>query len=162
VALCVGFASAGDISNEWAGVYQRSFENGLVTGERYESTDTLEIVRLDAQSAYVELSLHFYNGHECSFSGLFQVEGESLVFREPNPPPDREQCALTITRADGQMALGDANGACRIGTCGARGGYDGASLPISSRRQMTSAEIDRKTPQITEALRESGRASAHH
>jgi hypothetical protein len=140
-ALGIGIAWAGDITEDWAGHYERSFENGLVSGETYTSTDVLDIVRIDAQSAYVEASLQFYNGHECYFSGVFQAEGESLVYREREPPPDyREQCILTFTRTDGEMRLEDANGSCRQETCGARGGYSGTTLPIASQRPMTDEE----------------------
>jgi hypothetical protein len=149
--FCIGCAAADGFVTDWAGVYERHFQNGLVSGETFESTDRLDIVPIDADSAYVEISLSFYNGHECGFSGVFQAEGADLVYREREPPDYREQCVLAISRTNGEMVLGDKDGACRQDTCGARGGYDGASLPVSSQRPMTDAELERYTPQITEA-----------
>ena len=37
VALGIGVAAAKDITSGWAGHYERHFENGLVSGERYMS-----------------------------------------------------------------------------------------------------------------------------
>jgi hypothetical protein len=143
VALVIGACAsmAAEPSSEWSGVYQRSFDNGLVSGETYRSTDSLLISGIDEHSAVVEIGLSFYNGHQCAMEGIFQVEGEALVYREPETdvPDYRGRCEMRITRVNGDMMLSDENGNCRE-TCGARGGYDGATLPISSHRPLTAEE----------------------
>jgi hypothetical protein len=147
IAACA--AAATTLTTDWDGAYEHRFENRLVSGERFESTNSLDIFRIDDQSALVDIALEFYNGHECAFTGVFQVEGESLVYREPESalPDDRGQCVLTIVRENGQMVLGDENGDCRD-TCGARGGYDDVALPVASQRPRTNEEHARTTRQL--------------
>ena len=154
VGLAACAAAATTITTGWDGVYERRFENGLVSGERFESTNSLDIFRIDDQSALVEIDLAFYNGHECAFTGVFQVEGESLVYREPESevPDYRGQCVLTVARENGEMMFGDESGNCRD-TCGARGGYNSVSLPVASQRPLTDEERTRAMRQL-ELLRQ--------
>ncbi|MCX7360233.1 MAG: hypothetical protein NT015_19090 [Alphaproteobacteria bacterium] len=140
LALCACAAAATNVAAQWDGRYEDRFENGLVSGETFESTNVLDVLRIDDQSALVEIGLEFYNGHECSFSEVFHVEGEALVYREQGTSDPAEQCTMTITRTSDAMVLHDENYGCAHGTCGARGGYDGISLPVASRRAFSEAE----------------------
>jgi len=166
-ALCValalmlgaGAAFASSITTDWAGVYKRRFENGMTSGERYESENVLEVVQIDAHSAYIRTRLNFSNGHQCSFYGVAQVEGESLVYREPNPPAYRGQCVLTLSRVDGQMVFSEADDSrCYIGRCGARGAFNRQTLPVSSQRRIRYMDRLLASRQYAEAMQEAGRA----
>jgi hypothetical protein len=156
IAACTGLALATDITSEWAGVYKERFPNGLVTGETYESENVLEIVRLDAESAYVRATLQFYNGHSCSIYGVARVEGESLVYHVPATPGDRERCMLTLTRVGDAMRFGDANGACQLRSCGARGSFEGIEMPVSSRRRIRYMTRLRASREFAAAIQEAG------
>jgi hypothetical protein len=139
-------------------VYKRRFPNATVDGDRYESEDVLEIVRLDADSAYVRSRLEFYNGHSCASWFVARVEGDALVYREPNPPAHRGQCVLTIRRDGEVMRFGDESGACTREFCGARGSYNRRKLPVSSQRPIRYMARLLASRQYAEAMAEAGRA----
>lgn len=120
-------------------------------GERFSSTDTLTILRLDADTAYVQIDLTFTNAHMCAFEGVFHVDGERLVYRDRDPPPEFEPCVFTISRAGDEVTFDDPNGACRAMTCGARGGYNSASFDTAARRPITEADRESAAPQIAAA-----------
>jgi hypothetical protein len=153
-SLCIGLASADGGNTNWDGVYERQIENAYVDGERFVSTDSLTIIGIDRQSAYVEIDLTFTNAHMCSFAGVFHVEGESLVYRDRVPPPEFEPCVFTISRTGDGLAFDDHNGACRAMTCGARAGYNGEVFGLAARRPITEADREHHAPQIAAAQRQ--------
>ncbi|MEZ5957292.1 MAG: hypothetical protein R3C27_08805 [Hyphomonadaceae bacterium] len=160
VALClgVGAAVATDITTQWAGVYKFRFQNALVSGEEYESENVLEVVRLDTQSAYVRAHLEFANGHSCSLYVVMNVEGDRLVYREPNPPTHRRQCIVTLDRENGEMVIDETEESqCGAAHCGARGSLRDQRLPVSSQRRIRYMERLRASVQFDQAMREAGR-----
>jgi hypothetical protein len=161
IALCVGVgvAMATDITTQWAGVYKLRFENALVSGEVYESENILEVVPLDAQSAYVRAHLEFANGHSCSLYVVMNVEGDRLIYREPNPPAHRGQCIVTLDRVNGEMIIDETEESeCGAAHCGARGSLRDQRLPVSSQRRIRYMERLRASVQYDLAMREAGRA----
>ena len=124
-----------------SGVYKTRFQNGLIDGEKYASEDILEIVPYRDNAAYFRVHLEFYNGHECNISGIAEVAIDRLVYRGPTDP-ENGQCRLTLRPSSNGIHLYEAeNGACRNGTCGARGGYGfkangSADFTLSSRRRI--------------------------
>ena len=46
-----------------AGVYKKTFQNGNISGGKYQSEDILEIVKISPATAYVRTHLEFFNGH---------------------------------------------------------------------------------------------------
>ena len=82
LALGLGFslyASAADpaadkLIGDIEGVYKHRFPNGAINpgkpDDKYESEDVVEIVRYDTSRIYVRAELQFYNGHQCSISGI--------------------------------------------------------------------------------------------
>ena len=106
-----------------AGVYKHRFPNALVSGEKYQSEDILEIVPRDPSTAYFRLHQEFYNGHVCDIFGVAARDKDRLTYHGPDDV-DGHPCLLSITRStDGIRITEDRNGACRAQTCGARGGY---------------------------------------
>jgi hypothetical protein len=125
-ALCaaVGTAAAdSDTVGDLGGVYKDRFQNGLVSGETFQSENILEVVPYKPGLAYFRIHLEFYNGHECNISGIASASSDRLVYRGPadfrgNP------CVLTIHRsADGIHIFENDNLSCKNQTCGERGGY---------------------------------------
>lgn len=133
-------AGAAPTAFDFAGRYAHSFRNGFVGGESYTSTDSVVIVPTDARHALFDMELAFYNGHSCSIGGRATLEGNALVYRDPQMFHYGEggPCTLLIQRRGGQLVWDDA-GSC-AGACGARGTLRDGALAWSSRRPVSAAE----------------------
>jgi uncharacterized protein len=116
------------------GAYERSFESGLVDGSTYTATDRLTIARASDSAIQFSVHLNFYNGHECNLEGqaVFKQNGH-FVYTE-KAGQDKEACIFEIAPGADAIALRDPNGTCRQLSCGVRGGYNGASFPLASRK----------------------------
>ncbi len=153
-AFAGGAVAAASMPEALAGVYKVRFQNGLVTGETYRSEDVLEIVPTGPAAAYVRTSLEFYNGHQCSLSGIAHVEGADLVYREPKARQVGDQrCVLHVTRKGGKVLLSDQDGSCKA-YCGARGSLSGDDFPASSRRPIRYMARLKASREFKEALAE--------
>jgi len=129
-------AAAPSLVSSLAGRYSRHFKNGLVSGERYQSDDVVEIVPVDAGHAYLRLSLQFYNGHSCGLWGIARAERDELVYREPVAKQVGDKpCTISIRRRGDQLSWTDGNGSCSA-YCGARGSLTDGGLPWASRRKI--------------------------
>ncbi len=121
-----------------AGVYKHRFENGDVQGDRYMSEDILELVPLTPRTAYFRIHAEFYNGHECNLSGIADLMPDALTyFGEANADAQGNPCTLKFRATPDGLTLQDVTSACRMQTCGARGGYgDGTDVdyPFTERR----------------------------
>jgi hypothetical protein len=133
-ALVSAVAAASHLDlRKLAGVYKTRFPDALVTGEKYQGEDILEIVPISGSKAYIRVHIDAYNGHICDISGLARSENGALVLRgDADPPP----CELTIAPEGQSLLLSDPNGACRMAYCGARGGFDGEKFDLSGRRPI--------------------------
>lgn len=123
-----------------AGRYSKHFQNGFVDGSKYWSDDVVEIVPVDATHAYFRAELQFYNGHECSLSGVARAVGNKLVYREKEVTAFGgidKPCTLSISASGKDLLLDDAGGTCKA-NCGARGTFsDFRFIPLSSKRPIT-------------------------
>jgi hypothetical protein len=131
-------ALAGDASvdiGKIEGSYRRRFQNSDSGGNRFMSTDTLDLLRLDNDTAHFAVGLTFYNDHSCGLSGVAEAEKGALVYRNDERGPD-EICELHIKAERGRVALSDIGGHCRY-SCGARGGYNGAEFATARRRALS-------------------------
>lgn len=144
LALALGMGAAGShadpasdkLIGDIEGVYKHRFHNGLVTGEKYESEDVVEIVRYDDARIYVRAELQFFNGHECSISGIATYADGKFVYDEPPAEAGAQACRFEVG-ADGKVIrFGDGDGVCRASHCGARGGLDGYTIARDSRRRI--------------------------
>ena len=133
-------AGAAPSAFDLAGRYTHSFRNGTVDGSRFTSTDTLLIVPTDDRHVVFSLDLAFFNGHMCGIGGRARLEGDALVYRDPEMTGygTGGSCTLRIRRANGRIVWSDA-GTC-AGYCGARGSLDGGGMAWSSRRAIPRAE----------------------
>jgi hypothetical protein len=136
VAMTAARADAAGLDiDKVTGVYKKAFRNGDTSGEKYTSENILEIVKLSPTTAYFRVHLEFFNGHLCEESGVARVKDRALVYHgEVNT--EGKQCVLSFQLVKGKMTLGDEGGACRAGTCGARGGYDFVEFDMKRRRSI--------------------------
>jgi hypothetical protein len=126
---------ADQLIGEIEGVYKHRFQNGLVSGEKYLSEDVVEIVRYDDSRIYVRAELQFFNGHECSISGIARYDGGKFVYDAP-AEPDLPACHFQVGVDGKAIRFADPEGACRPSRCGARGGLDGYTIARDSKRKI--------------------------
>ena len=137
-AAIAGAAAAAGLSlpQALAGEYSFRFESGLVSGENYRAENNLAIVPTGVGAAYVDATLEFFNGHQCSVSGIAHVEGRDLVYREPEASKIGDSaCVLHVTRKGSKIVISDEEGTCKA-YCGARGSLSDDSFPFSSRQPV--------------------------
>jgi hypothetical protein len=149
-ALSAGAAAPSPV-DALAGRYSSHFANGLVTGEKYESDDVLEIVPVDATHAYFRFSLQFYNGHSCALQGIAHAVGDGLAYREGPTGAGEQRCTLTIAHKGAKLGWDDGGGSCSA-YCGARGSFSQGSLPWSSKRPITYMARLKGSSQYKDAL----------
>jgi len=140
--LLAAAAPAGDLASRLQGHYSHSFTNSLVTGERFRSTETMDILRTGPAAAYVDIHLEFFNGHECNISGVADAAGPALVLKAGDD--DLSRCTLTIRpgagKDRGRLVFEAPEEGCRY-YCGARGSLDGSDVfTLAGRRALTPAE----------------------
>jgi hypothetical protein len=136
-----------------AGVYKKAFRNADISGDKYQSENILEIVKVSPKAAYIRTHLEFFNGHVCDISGVAKLEGDALVYRgETNS--QGKQCVLSVNAAGGKVTLEDKEGACAIATCGARGMYNGTSFDLNRRRTIRYMDILLKSDEYKDAIDE--------
>jgi hypothetical protein len=85
-----------------AGRYVAGFTNGNVEGGRYHSENLLEIVKIAPDAVYFRTHLEFFNGHECELSGVAEVSGPSLIYRDPP-----QKCGLRLDVTGGKISFDD-------------------------------------------------------
>lgn len=137
-----------------AGVYKSQFKNATVAGEKYESEDILEIVKVSPTSAYVRAHYEFFNGHQCNINGVAKAEGDALVYRGDTDSQGR-QCVLSVKVSGGKITLDDKDGVCGRETCGARGMYNGKSFAFSKKRAIRYMDKLKKSDEYLDAVDES-------
>lgn len=166
LAASAALAAAADAkgpADDWAGVYKRQFQNGTVEGEKYQSEDIMEIVRVDETHAYVRLALEFYNGHSCSFAEVMQAEAGKLAYHA-RPDADAPMCNLSVVRegdaAAAKFKFEDKDGQCQAYYCGARGSFEGSSFPVSAKRTIRYMDRLKASREYKDALKHAGITAA--
>ena len=150
----VALAGSGIDLGSVAGVYKYSFNNGLVDGTTFRSTNILEIVKLSSRRAYIRTALEFYNGHTCDLSVVANVEGDALVYR--NIKDGDRPCELKLVFDDRRIVLADTDGMCKLQYCGARGSFQGIKFERASRRTIRYMKRLRTSSDFAAALEEAG------
>lgn len=136
-----------------AGVYKKTFKNGTIDGNKYQSEDILEIMKVTPSAAYVRTHLEFFNGHICNIWGVANVEGDALVYHGETNSKGK-QCLLSVRSKGGKVTLGDKDGACAIETCGARGMYNGTAFELKTRRPIRYMDVLLKSDEYKDAIDE--------
>jgi hypothetical protein len=145
-------ASAGDTSiDALAGVYKKQFKNGNISGDKYDSEDILEIVKVTPGTAYVKTHLEFFNGHVCNIQGIADLDGAALVYHGPNNI-EGKPCELSIKIVGSKVTLNDKDGRCAIGTCGNRGMYNHTAFELKRRRTIRYMDILLKSDDYKTAI----------
>lgn len=118
-----------------AGNYRHSFPNGDGQGDNFFSTDTLKITDLPHHAIHYSLELQFFNGHECSLEGtaIYRRAG-FFVDQQKTAEPKFPLCVLEILTDENGVKFADPTGACKMMSCGQRGGYDGAQFLFTDRQ----------------------------
>ena len=156
VGISLALAAAADAkgpASDWAGVYKHQFQNGNVQGDKYQSEDILEIVKVSPDTAYVRTHLEFFNGHVCNIWGVARIEGDALVYRGPNNI-EGKPCVLSVKAVGGEVTLFDEHDACTVGTCGNRGMYTGEKFDLKTRRAIRYMDVLTKSQQYIDAVKE--------
>ena len=123
-----------------AGVYKSQFKNGNISGDKYQSEDVLEIVKVSPTVAYIRTHLEFFNGHVCNIWGVGDKEGDALVYRAKKENVEGKFCVLSVKVKAGKVVIDDKDGACAVGTCGNRGMYNGTTFELKKRRAELKAK----------------------
>ena len=143
VAASAAVAQDATGAADLAGRYTRAFQSGDNSGARYTVVNTAIIVATGPGTAFVELDLNFFNGHQCSIAGMATLEGGHLVHRDAEMPNhEGVPCRLSLWRDGGRLRWTDGDGSCRA-FCGARGSLTDGEMRWSSRRAIPRAEQNR-------------------
>ena len=116
------------------GTYTKRIKSGTIDGSKYSAVDRLSIKRSSDTAIEFSLRLNFFNGHECSMEGSaeYQPDG-SFVHREPLDP--NRECVLKLVPTATDILIQDSEEQyCKLLSCGARGGYNGASFSRKLRQ----------------------------
>lgn len=117
------------------GSYRHSFPNSDVQGDNFLSTDTLKITELPDNAIHYSLELQFYNGHECSLEGTANFRRAGFfVDQQKTDQLKFPLCVLEILPDENGVKIADPTGACKMMSCGERGGYNGAQFSFKDRR----------------------------
>src|SRR4051812_12140148 len=89
-----------------------------------ETANWVLVVPTAGDGIFVQVRLLFHNGHTCEFeeNGVWAIDHVQLRRF------DAESCEMQLRFKAGRVILSD-DGRCREKTCGARGSYDGITLP---------------------------------
>ena len=143
-----------------AGVYKHRFRNGDVQGETFTSEDILEIVRLSPTTAYFKAHLEFYNGHQCSISGVADVVDDALVYIDRSDDATivpGKRCSLTLRVSATKIAFEDPDLSCKAIYCGMRGGFIGDGFDRTTRRTIRYMKLLQDSADFHRAVEEHAR-----
>jgi len=116
------------------GVYKKRFMNSFVDGEKYQSEDILEFVRVTDTTAYLRLELKFNNGHSCGVAGVTEYTDKGVFVYEISNPLGH--CTLTMSVNGDKITFADLDDNCRKPFCGARGYLEGTDFSLSQKRRI--------------------------
>ena len=140
------------------GVYKHRFENGLVSGEKYQSEDIVEVVRYSDDAIYFRASLQFYNGHTCGISGIAKFSNDAFVYTSDRYQAEPKVCRLTLSSKKGALHITDraddeSSSTCSA-YCGARGSLSNYEIAQTKKRKIRYMPLILKSRQYVEAVEE--------
>jgi hypothetical protein len=145
-------ARTGALVRALSGAYSERFPNALVDGTTYESEDVLEIVPVARDAFFFRMRLEFYNGHECSASGVARSSRAGpFVWDGRGADVSGASCRLLFEVGAETLRVLDPDASCR-GLCGARGTFHDADFPRSSRERIADLEALRRSAEYREAF----------
>jgi len=117
------------------GGYQHTHRNGDTSGDKYLTTDAMEIEKASDRSVRYSLELYFYNGHECSREGEATYTSRGM-FVDHEQSDSGGMCYFEIIPTTTGIKLGDPTEKCRENSCGNRGTYDRAYFSFKRRTPL--------------------------
>jgi hypothetical protein len=124
---------------EIEGSYSYVFRNELViTGERYDAGNILQIAKINDDTAYVSMNLSFYNGHSGGIEGIARLVDNKLILEKQPYVNEPEKCVVTLTFSKDNIVTScnyAENPVCTY-YHGARGTLDGHKFPRKSKRKI--------------------------
>jgi hypothetical protein len=147
-----------DLIRKIEGVYKHRFGNGLVSGEKYQSEDIVEIVGYSDDAIYFRASLQFYNGHSCGISGIAKFSNDAFVYKSDMYQTEQKVCTLKISSNSGSLNITDRISAESPSTCsaycGARGSLSSYEIGQAKKRKIRYMPLILKSRQYVEAVEE--------
>jgi len=128
-----------DIIQDLEGVYKFQFANRIVTGEKYQSEDIIEIVKYSDDAIYFRVKLNFENEHRCNIYGIAKYDNGSFIYREKSSGLSQQVCTLKISTENNYLKLSDLNGdsgSTCISYCSARGSLSGYQTSLERKRKI--------------------------
>ncbi len=151
-------ATASQIIKKIEGVYKERFENALVSGEKYQSEDIIEIVPYSSDSIYFRISLQFYNGHSCGIYGIAKYNENAFIYKSGDEQTEQRICTLKISADENALRITDRLTPTSASTCsaycGARGSLGKYDVSLDNKRKIRYMPIILKSRQYTEAVDE--------
>lgn len=114
------------------GTYTHSFKNATAQGDRYRSTDSLELASQPGGKLHFKVDVNFANGHSCSIEGASKYKANGAFVYQSSE--NGENCVLEIFAGDKAVEFQDPLGGCKS-YCGARGSLAGAKFRYSERKK---------------------------
>lgn len=144
-------ARAQDLLQRMSGVYKRRFNNGNVSGDKYQSENIFEFVPISNIAAYAKIHLEFFNGHMCGLAGVVEYKKiDAFVFWD-SEGDNAGKCLLTISLDKADIRFKDPNGNCSK-FCGARGSLDTDEFNLGQRRTIRYMPVIEKSEEYREAI----------
>ena len=147
-----------DVIENIEGVYKHRFTNSLVTGEKYQSEDIVEIVRYSSDAIYFRVKLAFYNGHGCGIYGIAKYSEGAFVYKDSFSSDPKEICTLKVIPGQKVLSITDTVDENVQSTCsrycGARGSLTDYEIEMEKKRKIRYMPIILKSVQYLEAVEE--------
>lgn len=159
--FCMGAentVAASQIIKKIEGVYKERYENALVSGEKYQSEDIIEIVPHSPDSIYFRVSLHFYNGHSCGIYGIAKYSDNAFIYKSGDEQTEQRICTLKISTDENTLHITDRLTPTSASTCsaycGMRGSLGKYNVGLNKKRKIRYMPLILKSRQYAEALEE--------
>ena len=146
-ALCVVVLAPVEVSlassrsGQLNGVYTETRDNAIYEGPekdwvKTKTTDCFSVKRQKNGQALIDVVLVQANAHLCTFSGLVDVVGNTLIAipEEAQPRESGPHCQLKIHIEPKQFVFEDKDQTCKPFYCGARASFDGVKITRKHRK----------------------------
>ena len=168
VFVLISFFSINSNSNEYSGsplnliqdlegVYKFQFSSSIVTGEKYQSEDIIEIVKYSDDAIYFRVKLNFENDHRCNIYGIAKYNNGSFIYKEKSNSLPQQACTLKIRPENNVLKLSDLNedsdSTC-ISYCSARGTLSSYQIGLERKRKIKYMPIILKSAEYQSSVDE--------
>ena len=118
------------------------FKNSLTSGEKYQSENILEIVKVSEAAIYFKATLNFFNGHSCGIFGVADYRSNGkFVYDRSSENEEANICRFAISLVRNTIHFDDLSSVCKARYCGARGTLEGDYFQLKVRRPIKYMKI---------------------